>query len=169
MCKHIWKLWTRFINKSRCKRQSVRALVCRALHNCTNYSISLTSSILHNTTATTMEQCHESRHSYGVKTPRDSRHHTHLSLRDTNLTTFRRQHAGGRRQISPCCCDTSGRNQSGSCLWSESFVWLPPGCLVLGSRNVALVRGARGRARRRPPATSLFSPPAADTAAWCRL
>ena len=93
-----------------------------------------------------------------------SRPVTHLSLRDTNLTTFRRQHAVGscnNRQISGWCCDTGGRDQSGNCLWSESFVsawflvhvtWRWPG----------------REAGRRPPATSLFSP-AADTAAWCRL
>ena len=166
MCKHIWKLWTRFINQSRLKRLSVRALVCRALHNCTNYSISLTSSILHNTTATTMEQCHESRHSYGVKTHRVPSH-------ICRFVTPTWQHYEGSMQVDVIdrylrvvATRAAAISRAIVC---EVKVLCGCGCLVLGSRNVALVRGARGRARRRQPATSLFSSPAADTAAWCRL
>ena len=154
MCKYIKKLWARFINKSRLKRLSVRALVCRALHNCTNYSISLTSSILHNTTATTMEQCHESRHSYGVKTPRVPSH-------ICRFVTPTWQHYEGSMQVDVIdrylrvvATRAAAISRAIVC---EVKVLCGCGCLVLGSRNVALVRGREaGRGAGRQP--RLFSP-----------
>ena len=157
MCKHIWKLWTRFINQSRLKRLSVRALVCRALHNCTNYIISLTSSILHNTTATTMEQCHESRHSYGVKTHRVPSH-------ICRFVTPTWQHFEGSMQVDVIIrylrVVATRAAAISRAIVCEVKVLCGCGCLVLGSRNDVTWRWSGGReagrgAGRQP---RLFSP-----------